>query len=113
MIERDPQSRFRRLAGAGILFQGGAAAVDSRTIIATLVYGLSANTYAVGAVSASLRYGWLFPQIVAAWRAREPLSAALTLRPASAGRPLAAVIGDCCHPSRRNALMTAAVSCDP
>ncbi len=38
-----PKSRFRRLSAAGIFFQGGAAAVDSSTIIATLVYGLTAN----------------------------------------------------------------------
>ena len=61
----DPKapSRFRRISAAGILFQGGAAAVDSSTIIATLVHGLTASTFAVGAASAILRYGWLFPQI--------------------------------------------------
>ena len=50
-----PESRFRRLSAAGIFFQGGASAVDSSTIIATLVHGLTANTYAVGAASAILR----------------------------------------------------------
>ncbi len=61
----DPREtiRFRRISGAGIFFQGGASAVDSSTIIATLVHGLTANTFAVGAASAILRYGWLFPQI--------------------------------------------------
>ena len=65
-----PETRFRRLSAAGIFFQGGAAAVDSSTIIATLVHGLTANTYAVGAASAILRYGWLFPQIFVAYLAQ-------------------------------------------
>ena len=68
----DPRttSRFRRITAAGIFFQGGAAAVDSSTIIATLVYGLTANTFAVGAASAILRYGWLFPQIFVGYLAQ-------------------------------------------
>ncbi|NQU62576.1 MAG: MFS transporter [Rhodospirillales bacterium] len=70
MVIREPESRFRRLSVAGIFFQGGAAAVDSNTIIAALVYGLTANTYAVGAASAILRYGWLFPQIFVAYLAQ-------------------------------------------
>ena len=70
MGTRKPESRFRRLSAAGIFFQGGAAAVDSSTIIATLVHGLTANTYAVGAASAILRYGWLFPQIFVAYLAQ-------------------------------------------
>jgi len=67
---RETQSRFRRLSAAGIFFQGGAAAVDSSTIIATLVYALTANTYAVGTASAISRYGWLFPQIFIAYLAQ-------------------------------------------
>lgn len=70
MGTRKPESRFRRLSAAGIFFQGGAAAVDSSTIIATLVHGLTANTYAVGAASAILQYGWLFPQIFVAYLAQ-------------------------------------------
>lgn len=70
MDTHKPESRFRRLSAAGIFFQGGAAAVDSSTIIATLVHGLTANTYAVGAASAILRYGWLFPQIFVAYLAQ-------------------------------------------
>ncbi len=70
METREPESRFRRLSMAGIFFQGGAAAVDSGTIIATLVHGLTGNTYAVGAASAILRYGWLFPQIFVAYLAQ-------------------------------------------
>ena len=70
MGTRKPESRFRRLSAAGIFFQGGAAAVDSSTIIATLIHGLTANTYAVGAASVILRYGWLFPQIFVAYLAQ-------------------------------------------
>lgn len=70
MGTRKPKSRFRRLSAAGIFFQGGAAAVDSSTIIATLVYGLTSNIFAVGAASAILRYGWLFPQIFVGYLAQ-------------------------------------------
>jgi len=54
-------------SAAGILFQGGAAAVDSSTIIATLVHGLTGSPFAVGAATAILRYGWLFSQIFVAY----------------------------------------------
>ncbi len=65
-----PRSRFRRLAAGGVLFQGGAAAVDSSTIVATLVYGLTSSTFAVGAATAILRYGWLFPQLFVGYLAQ-------------------------------------------
>ena len=55
--------RFRRIAAAGIFFQGGAAAVDTSTIVAALVNGLTGSAYAVGAAAAIARYGWLFPQL--------------------------------------------------
>ena len=61
---------FRRLAAAGVFFQGGAAAVDSSTIIAALVHGLTGSAFAVGGASAILRYGWLFPQIFVAYLAQ-------------------------------------------
>ena len=61
---------FQRLAAGGIFFQGGAAAVDSSTIIATLVHGLTGSAFAVGFASAILRYGWLFPQIFVAFLAQ-------------------------------------------
>ncbi len=41
MPSGEPGRRFRRLSGAGILFQGGAAAVNSSTIIASLIHGLT------------------------------------------------------------------------
>ncbi len=41
MPNREPGRRFWRLSAAGILFQGGAAAVDSSTVIASLIHGLT------------------------------------------------------------------------
>ncbi|MFQ6021983.1 MAG: MFS transporter [Acidiferrobacterales bacterium] len=55
--------RFWRIAVAGIFFQGGAAAIDTSTILAALVHGLTGSAYAVGAAAAISRYGWLFPQL--------------------------------------------------
>ena len=66
----DANRRFGRLSAAGICFQGGAAAVDSSTIIASLVHGLTGSVLAVGAAAAILRYGWLFPQIFVAYLAQ-------------------------------------------
>ena len=66
----DTNGRFWRFAGAGMLFQGGAAAVDSGTIIASLVHGLTGSPLAVGAASAVLRYGWLFPQLFVGYLAQ-------------------------------------------
>ena len=61
---------FRRIASAGVLFQGGAAAVDTSTIVATLVHGLTGSTFAVGAAAAIARCGWLLPQIVVGYLAQ-------------------------------------------
>jgi MFS family permease len=60
---------FRRIASAGIFFQGGAAALDPNTILAALVFGMTGSTAAVGAAAAITRYGWLFPQIFVAYAA--------------------------------------------
>ena len=58
-------ARFWRIATAGIFFQGGAAAVDTGTIIAALVHGLTGGSaIAVGAAAAIARIGWLVPQLV-------------------------------------------------
>ena len=62
--------RFWRISRAGIFFQGGAAAVDTTTIVATLVHGLTGSALAVGAAAAIQRYGWLFPQIFVAYMAQ-------------------------------------------
>ena len=55
---------FWKIAGAGAAFQAGSSAVDSATVIASLVNHLTGNVYAVGAASAVLRLGWLLPQLV-------------------------------------------------
>ena len=55
--------RFKSVAIAGISFQAGSAAVDSATIMSALVYQLSGSSVLVGAVTAILRFGWLFPQL--------------------------------------------------
>ncbi len=55
--------KFGRVATAGITFQAGSAAVDSATIISALVFQLTGSSVLVGAVTAILRFGWLFPQL--------------------------------------------------
>lgn len=63
MSRRETKKPFGRIATAGIFFQGGAAAVDTGTIVAALVNGLTGSTVAIGTAAAIVRYGWLFPQI--------------------------------------------------
>ena len=58
------KSRFKKVALAGITFQAGSAAVDSSTIMAALVYQLTGSSIIVGAITAILRFGWLFPQLI-------------------------------------------------
>lgn len=70
MLRRERSRRFARIATAGAFFQGGAAAVDTSTIIASLVHGLTGSSVAVGAVAAIARYGWLFPQLFVAYFAQ-------------------------------------------
>ncbi len=67
---RNPKGQFWCISVAGIFFQGGAAAVDSSTIIAALVHGLTGSAFAIGAAAAILRYGWLFPQLFVAYFAQ-------------------------------------------
>ena len=66
----DSKRRFWRLSAAGIFFQGGAAAVDTSTVVAALVHGLTGSTFAVGAAAAIARFGWLFPQLFVAYYAQ-------------------------------------------
>lgn len=66
----EPRARFWRIATAGVFFQGGAAAVDTSTIVAALVHGLTGSAFAVGAAAAIARYGWLFPQLIVGWLAQ-------------------------------------------
>ncbi len=63
-------STFWKIAGAGAAFEAGSSAVNGATIIASLVFQLTGNVFAVGAVSAVLRLGWLFPQIVVGFLAQ-------------------------------------------
>ena len=58
------RGRFWRMAGAGAAFQAGAAAVDSATVVASLVFQLTGSAFAVEFASAVLRLGWLLPQLV-------------------------------------------------
>ncbi len=63
--------RFWRVSTAGVLFQGGAAAVDTSTVVASLVGGLTGGSaLAVGAAAALARFGWLFPQPFVAYHAQ-------------------------------------------
>ncbi len=66
----EARGRFWRIAGAGAFFQGGAAAVDTTTIIAALVHGLTGQALAVGAAAGIARYGWLFPQLFVGYYAQ-------------------------------------------
>ncbi|MFP6749450.1 MAG: MFS transporter [Alphaproteobacteria bacterium] len=61
---------FWKITGAGASFQAGSAAVDSATIVASLVIHLTGSVYAVGAASAVLRLGWLLPQLVVGFLAQ-------------------------------------------
>jgi MFS family permease len=62
--------RFKSVATAGITFQAGSAAIDSATIMSALVFQLTGNPIVVGAVTAILRFGWLFPQLVVGFLAQ-------------------------------------------
>lgn len=64
------KSRFASVAAAGISFQAGSAAVDSATIMSALVFQLTGNPIIVGAVTAILRFGWLFPQLIVGFLAQ-------------------------------------------
>jgi len=62
--------RFLRVAAAGITFQAGSAAVDSATIMSALIFQLTGSSVLVGAVTAILRFGWLFPQLIVGFLAQ-------------------------------------------
>ena len=61
---------FWKFAAAGASFQAGSSAVDSATVVATLVIHLTGNVYAVGAASAILRLGWLSTQLIVGFLAQ-------------------------------------------
>ena len=73
-LTREGRRRLVSIACAGITFQGGSAAVDSSTIMAALVYQLTGSSVAVGAVTAVLRFGWLFPQLIVGFLAQKRAS---------------------------------------
>lgn len=64
------RGRFWRIVGAGAAFQAGSAAIDSATIVASLVFQLTGSAFAVGFASAVLRLGWLLPQLVVGFLAQ-------------------------------------------
>jgi len=67
----DRERRFWHISAAGIFFQGGAAAVDTSTIIASLVHFLTGGSaFAVGTAAAIARFGWLSPQLPVAYFAQ-------------------------------------------
>ena len=66
----DGRAVFWKIAGAGASFQAGSSAVDSATIMASLVHHLTGSVYAVGAASAVLRLGWLLTQLVVGFLAQ-------------------------------------------
>ena len=70
MPEVESKARFWRISTAGVFFQGGAAALDTGTIVASLVHGLTGSALAVGAAAAIARVGWLFPQLFVAFDAQ-------------------------------------------
>ena len=66
----EASGRFWRISTAGIFFQGGAAAIDTGTIVASLVNTMTGSAFAVGAAAAIVRYGWLAPQLFVAYFAQ-------------------------------------------
>jgi len=66
----EASGRFWRISTAGVFFQGGAAAIDTGTVIASLVNAMTGSAAAVGAAAAIARYGWLFPQFFVAYFAQ-------------------------------------------
>ncbi len=62
--------RFASVAAAGVTFQAGSAAIDSATIMSALVFQLTGSPLVVGAVTAILRFGWLFPQLIVGFLAQ-------------------------------------------
>jgi hypothetical protein len=85
-----PDRPFWHISIAGIFFQGGAAAVDTSTIIAALVHGLTGGSaLAVGTAAAISRFGWLFPQLFVAYYAQR------RRRRGQRRRPCRMAIGSC------------------
>lgn len=80
------QGKFSRVAIAGISFQAGSSAIDSATIMSTLVFQLTGNPIIVGAVPAILRFGWLFPQLIVGYLAQHRQSSLVYYKIGAFGR---------------------------
>src|SRR5215471_13176711 len=67
----DVRRVFGRFSASGIFFQGGAAAIDTGTIVATLVHGLTGGSaIGVGAAATIARARWLLPQLIVGYIAQ-------------------------------------------
>ena len=64
------RTAFWKFSAAGASFQAGSSAVDSATVVSTLVHHLTGNVYAVGLASAVLRLGWLSTQLIVGFLAQ-------------------------------------------
>ena len=84
---KDPK-RFTSVATAGIAFQAGSTAVDSATIMSALVFQLTGSSVLVGAVTAILRVGWLFPQLIVGFLAQYSNSSMRFYRIGAFGRAI-------------------------
>ena len=74
----DRRRNFGSAALSGALFEGGAAFVDTGTVVAAFISRLTPSAVAVGGADAIARVGWLLPQLLVAnyaqdLRYRKPL----------------------------------------
>ncbi len=86
------RQKFAKVAGAGVAFQAGSAAIDSATIMSALVFQLSGSPVLVGAVTAILRFGWLFPQLFVGFLAQRGGSSMFYYKIGAFGRALAMAV---------------------
>lgn len=62
----DRRRNFGSAALSGALFEGGAAFVDTGTVVAAFISRLTPSAVAVGGADAIARVGWLLPQLLVA-----------------------------------------------
>lgn len=67
----DTRWNFSWISLSGALHQFGAAFIDTGTVIAAFVGGLTSSAFAVGAAESIARFGWLLPQLFVARFAQE------------------------------------------
>ena len=65
-VPGDRRRNFVWAALSGALFEGGAAFVDTGTVVAAFISRLTPSAVAVGAAEAIARVGWLLPQLLVA-----------------------------------------------